>query len=211
MTATKELQEFLDFYQSYATEVLKPTEQEIRKMFRRWMETDFWGDVTLSKLPTPSPIHWARTRIKRPESVVDKILNQPPTFPEGLARKSLRTMNDPVAGRVVVYFLSNLPQIHHQILKEVAEGRLEISKRDPPIAFLSEELYCRLGLSDLNRATKESGYASIHYILRFKSEEISPENRPWFEIQVRTLAEHVWGEIEHILGYKAFSDHPLSS
>lgn len=26
--------------------------------------------------------------------------------------------------------------------------------------------------------------------------------RPWIELQLRTLAEHCWGEIEHVLGYK---------
>lgn len=199
MATADQLQSFLELYSNHAVQVLKPTEKEIRVLFKTWTAKDFWGH-RLGRLPTPSPIHWTWTRIKRPESVVDKMLGQPATFPNGLSMASLcSVMNDAVAGRIVVYFLSNLPQLHHTI---VNERNLEISKRNPPVAFLSEQLTARLGLTDVKRVTKESGYASIHYIVRFKDSSVPPDQRPWFEIQVRTLAEHVWGEIEHLLGYK---------
>lgn len=31
---------------------------------------------------------------------------------------------------------------------------------------------------------------------------VSIEDRPWIEIQLRTLAEDLWASVEHILGYK---------
>jgi putative GTP pyrophosphokinase len=108
-------------------------------------------------------------------------------------------MPDAVAARIVVYFLANLPLIHHEILHTEI---LEISEEHPPIAYLREDLTQRLGLTDLRRLTKDSGYASIHYILRLRQSKVPKEQRPWFELQVRTVTEHVWGEIEHILGYK---------
>jgi putative GTP pyrophosphokinase len=108
-------------------------------------------------------------------------------------------MHDAVAARVVVYFLSNLPLVHREIRESEI---LEISPDNPPIAYLSDDLAHRIGLSDLQRQRKDSGYLSLHYIVRFRESEKSDVERPWFEIQVRTLAEDVWGEIEHVLGYK---------
>jgi hypothetical protein len=42
----------------------------------------------------------------------------------------------------------------------------------------------------------------LHYTLRLREGSVATEWRPWFELQVRTLAEDTWAEIEHVLGYK---------
>ena len=99
-------------------------------------------------------------------------------------------MSDAVAARIIVYFLSNIPLIHNEIINNPI---LEISKECPPVAYLNENLMKRLGLDDIERKPKESGYVSIHYILRLRTSLIPKEQRPWFELQVRTLAENVLG------------------
>ena len=38
--------------------------------------------------------------------------------------------------------------------------------------------------------------------MRLKQSVVPADQRPWFELQVRTLVEDAWGEIEHVLGYK---------
>ncbi|HZG52809.1 MAG TPA: hypothetical protein VEZ40_11805 [Pyrinomonadaceae bacterium] len=200
MNDSEELGHFLKQYGNYVVDILKPTEYEIKALLKSWTNTDYWGKYAqLSRLPSPSPIQYVKARTKRPESVVDKILRKQSLFPDGLTLDSVRAMNDAVAGRIVCYFLSNLPLIHCEILNTES---LEISTEHPPVAYLSEDLTQRLGLTDIKRVPKESGYASIHYILKFRSSDVSKEQRPWFELQVRTLAENVWGEIEHVLGYK---------
>jgi putative GTP pyrophosphokinase len=108
-------------------------------------------------------------------------------------------MDDAVAGRIVVYFLSNLPLIDRELRES---DLLELSEENPPVAYLSADLAGRLGLGRLDRQKKDSGYASVHYIAQFRSSAVPRDKRPWFEIQVRTLAEDTWGEIEHVLGYK---------
>lgn len=137
--------------------------------------------------------------IKRPESVVDKIQRHPGFFTQGLTENSFHFMNDTVGIRVVLYFLRHLPAIDREIRQH---NNLEVSEAYPPKAYLNADLATRLSLNHLNPVQKESGYASLHYILRLRQSAVPIEVRPWFELQVRTLTEHTWGEIEHILGYK---------
>ncbi len=54
-----------------------------------------------------------------------------------------------------------------------------------------------------SRDYKESGYKSIHYIL-----ERSNDGMPTVEIQLRTLLQDVWGELEHSLAYKKGQVNP---
>lgn len=53
----------------------------------------------------------------------------------------------------------------------------------------------------LNVETKESYYTSIHYVL--KPNQSSPIT---CEIQVRTLLEEVWGEVDHTMNYPERTD-----
>jgi len=194
------LRAFLREYESYALSVLTPTAKEIRALFDTWTDQSFWAASRgPNRTPIPSPIQSKRVRIKRPESVVDKILRKPDSFPEHLSIDSVRMMRDAVAGRVVVYFLANLPLIDKTIRNS---DIVEVSKDDPPVAYQGQDTLERLGLRNIDRDEKDSGYTSIHYIVRLRTSEVPKGDRPWFEVQVRTLAEHVWGEIEHILGYK---------
>jgi putative GTP pyrophosphokinase len=196
----KALEQFLTDYQSYIHAVLNPTRTEMKDLFKSWKEPNHWARYApRTRLPAPSPVQRAFPRIKRPESVVDKILRKRQDFPDGVTIVSINRMYDAVAGRIIVYFLSNLPLIDREIRES---GLLELHPTDTPIAYLSQDLTERLGLTHMRRVSKDSGYASLHYIVRMVNSGVEFEKRPWFEIQVRTLAEDLWGEIEHILGYK---------
>lgn len=50
------------------------------------------------------------------------------------------------------------------------------------------------------------GYLSVHYIAELKDDAIIPEHKKLkklkFEIQVRTLLQHAWSEVEHDRNYK---------
>lgn len=197
---TRNLKLFLKDYEKHVKEVLKPTNMQIKDLFKHWKDPEYWAHFAKkTRLPAPSPIQRAFPRIKRPESALDKIIRKPSDFPDSLSIKSIQRMHDAVAGRVIVYFLSNLPLID----KEIRESEIiEIHPEIKPVAYLTHDVTRRLGLEHLNRQTKESGYASLHYIVRFRESTVPLNERPWFEIQVRTLAEDIWGEVEHILGYK---------
>jgi putative GTP pyrophosphokinase len=213
---------FFEEYKSYAEEILFPTQREVKAILDEWKKPDYWIPNRAPVNPTPlvssgvigetesigkrqrgaapSPIHRVRLRVKRAESVEDKILRRPDVFTTGLSSDSFRKMNDTLGVRVILYFLSYLPLIDRELRK--LNDILEISEENPPKAYLSDGLTRRLSLVHLNPTEKESGYASIHYNLRLKDSAIPHDRRPWFELQVRTLVEDVWGEIEHVLGYK---------
>jgi putative GTP pyrophosphokinase len=191
------MRSFLEAYKDYVETVLEPTKQEVKEIFLKWKEPSHWSKYTeRTRMPAPSPIQRFRARVKRPESVVDKIFRKPDSFPNSFTTESFRVMNDALGVRVILYFLSQLPLIDKELR---TSGYFDIVEE---IAYLSTDLTKRLGLTHLNQREKDSGYVSIHYILRLKESTLPTEKRPIFELQVRTLAEDIWGEIEHVLGYK---------
>jgi len=108
-------------------------------------------------------------------------------------------MNDMLGARMVVYFLSSLPLIDHEIRNS---PEFEISGKHPPVAYIKQGAGPPPGLSHIRHEPKASGYTSVHYILRLRESQVPPDCRPWFELQVRTMLEDVWAEVEHLLGYK---------
>jgi len=200
------MRRFLDQYKNYVQEVLSPTRKEVRSLFGQWRKPGYWeakSDPDGSeeqRAASPFPVQRVHVRIKRAESVVDKILRRPDVFDSGLAPESFRKMNDTLGVRVILYFLCHMPLIDRELTR--LNDQLEMSDTYKPKAYLGEDLTKRLALLHLDRSEKESGYASIHYVVRLKNSVVPIENRPWFELQVRTLTEDIWGEVEHLLGYK---------
>lgn len=200
MKNSDSIRRFLEEYRQYVREVLEPAYDELKSLFKLWESPGYWSKYTgKNRLPAPSPIHHTRIRIKRPESVVDKIIRNPTRYPAQLSLESLKKMDDALGGRIVVPFLSDLPLIDRELQQN---GQVEISPEAPPVAYLTRDLLLRLGLTHLTEHPKESGYSAIHYVVRARESAIAEAERPWIEIQVRTLVSDLWAEIEHLLGYK---------
>jgi len=53
---------------------------------------------------------------------------------------------------------------------------------------------------------RPAGYRSIHYVCALDAG--APHERFRFEVQLRTVLQHAWAEVEHDLGYKADSEVP---
>ncbi|MCP4220578.1 MAG: hypothetical protein GY765_38480 [bacterium] len=198
---------FLNEYEQYIESVLRPEHQRVREFFDCWRESDYWASYSRSKGAYPSPIKAIYTRIKRPEKVVDKILQKPRDYSDGISPLSFYKMHDCIGVRIIVYFLSQLPYLDRELRKS---PHVEISTRRPPEAYMSRELLNRFGLSHIANQEKESGYSSIHYVVRLKNNhpQSTPGNEPkmphpWFEVQVRTMSQEMWSEMEHILAYKS--------
>ena len=200
MKYTKELSNFLAEYEQYKIEKLNPTLGELNQLLKKWETSEYWGKYTTGRgVTTPSPIRMTMTRIKKPENVVDKIFRKSDLFPKGLSFESLKNMHDAIGARVLVYFSSQLSLVDRELR---SSNMFEMSEDYPPEAYFDPNTLTRLGLSHIEQKYKESGYSSIHYVVRLKNSAVSDEKRPYFELQVRTLAQELWSELEHVLSYK---------
>jgi putative GTP pyrophosphokinase len=202
---TKEMSDsdFLVAYQRLEKEYYSPTRLRLRTMLIGIQDEAYLPNTQVpnTNLVSRTPVQGNRTRIKRPESIVDKIKRKPEDYPQGLSQNSLTRMHDIVGGRLVVYFLSDL-KIIDEIIRNSPE--LELSATDTPEAFLADGVNpSGLDLDRFKITRKDSGYLALHYTARFRQESpTTTASTIWFEIQVRTVAEDCWAEIEHALGYK---------
>ncbi|GGO29351.1 GTP pyrophosphokinase [Deinococcus humi] len=128
-------------------------------------------------------VHNITGRLKRPESLADKLRRKPGRY------RTLEDVTDLVAVRVITYFesdvaaVSRLLEAHHEINWEHSVDK---SMMHDPDRF---------------------GYMGVHYVVKVPRlvEQFTPhvtEPPQHYEVQIRSILQHAWAEIEHDLGYK---------
>ncbi len=119
-------------------------------------------------------------RIKTRDSFAEKLLRKPDKY------ASIYDMTDILGIRIICYFSDQVDEIA-AILRRifVVDDKDSVDKR-----------------KNLDPAT--FGYLSLHYICSLPQKEDHSKglSEIRFEIQVRTVLQHTWAEIEHDLGYK---------
>ena len=133
-----------------------------------------------------NPISAIKSRLKRPESIKEKLLRRglPLTF------ESLEENLSDVAGvRVICAFTADV----HMLAD----------------ALLAQDDITLLECKDYIKNPKENGYRSLHLVVSVPI-YLEREKRPMkVELQLRTIAMDVWASLEHQLRYKkdtAFTD-----
>ncbi|MCR5594004.1 MAG: hypothetical protein K6F79_09700 [Saccharofermentans sp.] len=120
------------------------------------------------------------SRVKSAESVMGKLRRKPDHY------STILDMTDVVGMRVICYFADKIDAIG-DIIKElfVVDEENSIDRRNVI-------------------AANTFGYMSLHNICSLrKSDEYDDELTNYrFEVQIRTVLQHTWAEIEHDLGYK---------
>lgn len=146
-------------------------------------------------------IHSVKWRIKDPKHLRDKLIRKWILSKEKGKTFSINEnnlfnkINDLVGVRILHLYTKQfddinkiLNEILHQELYEIIEGPIAKTWDDESRAYFKE-----IGIK-----TQESKslYTSIHYIVK-------ANNRAQLtgEIQVRTLAEELWGEVDHTINY----------
>lgn len=135
--------------------------------------------------------HSITYRAKKPESLRKKITTTGKDYDN-----SLSEITDLAGVRIITYFPSDIDKVVKLIDKEFHidhENSIDKRKTSDPSVF---------------------GYASVHLVAEFASERIKlPEYRIFkgmrCEIQVRTILQHAWAEIEHDIAYKSTEDIPF--
>ncbi len=110
--------------------------------------------------------------------------------------KTISDITDILGLRIITYYSSDTDLVEDIIKNEFAvdsENTIDKRKKDDPDRF---------------------GYMSLHYVVSLDEKRSNlKENIKFkgikFEIQIRTILQHTWAEIEHDLGYKSKSSVPL--
>ncbi len=103
--------------------------------------------------------------------------------------------------RVLHLYQDQFSELHSHIQKQIEAG--DWFFRENPIAYSwdpeSSEYFKAFGLDP---KIKDSYYTSIHYVIKPRK-----DSNICCEIQIRTLFEEIWGEIDHTINYP----HPTKS
>ena len=149
------------------------------------------------------PIYLTKQRIKTPDSIYLKTKR-------GLC-KGLSDVRDCAGVRVLCLFEQDIFEAHKYLVEVLSQKGLQFIeaeiynwKDDYAYGLLEKELVNVLPPQRIKRTSKRSGYKSIHYDIEYS---ILGQKVP-VEIQLRTLLQDVWGELEHALSYKQGSIHP---
>ena len=132
-------------------------------------------------------VHEIVGRVKTIESLEGKVKRK--------NYSNLAEITDLCGIRIITYFSDDVDKIAELISQEFEvdlENTIDKRKSEDPTKF---------------------GYVSLHYVVGLKEENTSPTLYGRFkniklEIQIRTVMQHAWAEIEHDLGYKSKEDIP---
>lgn len=173
---------------------LDPSAQEFLEVYERQYRQyqteahhvrDLIGEITRSTGPL---VHTITARAKSPESVRAKIRRKHYRDPE-------QQVMDLIGVRIITYYHDDVQPIVAQL-----QENLDIN--------ISESVDKRVQLG-----LREFGYRSVQLVARPKADHAYtrslqiPQDR-WFEIQIRSILEHAWAEIEHEIVYKSGVQYP---
>lgn len=135
--------------------------------------------------------HQINYRIKDRDSLANKLLRKNNKY------SSLKDITDIVGLRIVTYFEDDIDKI-----AEIFKTEFEI---DSTNSIDKREL-----------EADRFGYRSLHYVAslnktRLQLTEYKKFKGLKFEVQIRSILQHSWAEIEHDLGYKGEHEIPLSA
>jgi putative GTP pyrophosphokinase len=142
-------------------------------------------------------IHSVQSRAKDPSSFGRKAstpLEDAPSLPK--YPDPLKQITDLAGVRIITHFLSTVADVDDML---TAEFNI-IEKSNKGVALIESDRF---------------GYQSIHYLLRIKSDRAGlPEYQRFsahiVEVQVRTILQHAWAEIEHDIQYKSLRAIPTA-
>lgn len=140
------------------------------------------------------PVHSIKSRMKDEDHLADKVRRkwkEKQVTPDNL----LRVVTDLAGVRVLHLHTQQFAAIHGAIMAHV-EGGFWVFAEKPTAFSWDPEATQHFRSLRLKAVTRESYYTSVHYVVK-------PHARTDLscEIQVRTLFEEIWGEIDHSLNY----------
>ena len=157
--------------------------------------TFFEKHPVLNKKPFPI-IHSIKSRLKDPEHLKDKLERKEKNGKIIDTKNLFNEISDLIGIRVLHLYQDQFIQINQAINEKIGNGDWVLAEE--PKAFTwdpeSAEFFKKLGIST---ELRDTFYTSIHFLIKPNN----PNAVVCCEIQVRTLFEEIWGEIDHTINY----------
>lgn len=181
--------EIISFYKS-------DENQEIIELFHDEVVNYFRKNRLLNNREFPI-IHSVKSRIKDAYHLKDKLLRQEKKGNNINLTNFFEKINDLIGVRILHLHQEQFSLIHNEILKKIQEGKWTF--HEEPKAY-TWDLEAQKTYEDLGIKTevKESLYTSVHYVIKLND---NASKSICCEIQVRSLFEEIWGEIDHTINY----------
>ena len=155
-------------------------------------------------LVTCRNIHSVRSRVKDPEHLIEKIIRKRIKDHDIVIDTSnyIDQITDLIGVRALHLFKSDWIDIHEYI-----ENKWEFI--EPPVAYIRDgddiKYHSTLAEKGIIEKPHENGYRSMHYII---AESYLKGKVVKIELQVRTIFEEGWSEIDHRLRYPYYIGDP---
>jgi GTP pyrophosphokinase len=164
-------------------------------------------DVLVRGSPTlMEQVHTVKFRVKNPAHLRDKLIRRASSAEAsrtafGITKENLFSKINDLAGyRILHLHTRQFQGINSELGELLRQQKYTIV--EGPIAKVwddeSRELFSEMGIDTEDSDTM---YTSVHYVIKTNETETAT-----CEIQVRTLLEEVWGEVDHSINYPHQSD-----
>jgi putative GTP pyrophosphokinase len=173
---------------------VEPTTQFQLESFRKRVKDFFENNPAFND--HLNVVHSVKSRLKNPDHLKEKLIRKQNEKGAQITTENLFSeITDLIGIRVLHLYFDQFKVIHDEIMKQIESG--EWTLFEPPKAYtwdpdMSDELE-NLGI----KANRKESYTSVHYVIKPNPKE----NVFCCEIQVRTLFEEIWGEIDHSINY----------
>lgn len=171
---------------------------EIYQHYRHQMKfLEQQAEVVANILRLNRIIHTVRSRVKDPEHLIEKLIRKLPERREKYGNEFIFTVEnymaeitDLIGVRAIHIFKEDWREIHDYIIDQWEVSEVNANLRNGDDSKLYEETGLPIDI-------RTSGYRSVHYLI-----SVSPTKVPiTIEIQVRTIFEEGYGEIDHLIRY----------
>lgn len=177
----------IEFYSSKQTQFLL-------EQFLTQVKAFFELNPVLHASPFPV-VHSLKTRLKSPDHLRDKLKRKAEAGIIVTADSLFNDVTDLAGVRVLHLYQDQFEPIHEEIIKKIDLGDWVFGE-NPRAYTWDPETQAFFRRFNIMTEVRDSYYTSVHYVVRPNS-----RSNICCEIQVRTLFEEIWGEIDHAINY----------
>jgi len=142
-------------------------------------------------------IHSTRKRVKDEDSLRNKLIRKWEQYKaKAISKENLFELVNDLAGFRIMHLHTDQVESIHKNLLALFEGANYELVEDPQANVWDDEFENHFQKIGIKTSVNPRMYMSVHYVIASPS-----KIRVTCEIQVRTLADELWGEVDHRINY----------